>query len=58
MKITNYEIILGSNSPRRAKILSEMGLSFKTRTSGENEEEIYPLHIHGKDVSYQNKHLK
>ena len=27
MKITNYNLVLGSNSPRRKEILTEMGLS-------------------------------
>jgi len=37
MKITNYNLVLGSNSPRRKEILTEMGLSFYTRISDKNE---------------------
>ena len=37
MKITNYNLVLGSNSPRRKEILTEMGLSFYTRVSDKDE---------------------
>jgi len=49
MKITNYKIILGSNSPRRKDLLSEMGIDFKVITS--DKEETYPKHLKGKEVS-------
>ncbi|MEJ6749613.1 MAG: Maf family nucleotide pyrophosphatase [Flavobacteriales bacterium] len=49
MKITNYNIILGSNSARRQELLSEMGFQFKVKVS--NKEEIYPNKLKGKEVS-------
>ena len=49
MKITNYKIILGSNSPRRKELLSKMGIDFKVITS--DKEETYPKHLKGKEVS-------
>ena len=49
MNITNYKIILGSNSPRRQELLSEMGFQFELRVS--NKEEVYPNKLIGKEVS-------
>ncbi len=49
MKITNYNIILGSNSPRRKEILSQIGFEFEVRIS--EEEELYPKRLKGKEVS-------
>ena len=49
MNITNYSIVLGSNSPRRRKILLEMGFDFTIISS--NEEEKYPQNLIGYEVS-------
>ena len=49
MNITNYNLVLGSNSPRRKKILTEMGLSFEIRIS--DKEENFPEKLEGKKVS-------
>ena len=49
MKTTNYNIILGSNSPRRKELLSEMGFQFKVKVS--DKEEVYPNKLKGKEVS-------
>ena len=49
MKITNYNLVLGSNSPRRKEILTEMGLSFDTRVSGGKEN--FSKELEGKEVS-------
>ena len=49
MKITNYNLVLGSNSPRRKEILTEMGLSFYTRIS--DKEEKFSEELKGKEVS-------
>ena len=49
MKITNYNLVLGSNSPRRKEILTEMGLSFEIRIS--DKEENFPEKLEGKEVS-------
>lgn len=49
MKITNYNLVLGSNSPRRKKILTEMGLSFEIRVS--EKEEKFSESLKGKEVS-------
>lgn len=39
-KLKNYEIILGSASPRRKELLSEMGISFRVEVR--SGEEIFP----------------
>ena len=49
MKITNYNLVLGSNSPRRKEILTEMGLSFYTRISDKDEK--FSEELKGKEVS-------
>ena len=49
MKITNYNIILGSNSPRRREILSQMGIDFEVRVS--DKEELYPENLKKEEVS-------
>jgi septum formation protein len=49
MKITNYNIILGSNSPRRREILSQMGIEFEVRVS--DKEELYPENLKKEEVS-------
>jgi len=49
MKITNYNLVLGSNSPRRKEILTEMGFQFEVRVS--NKEEVFLDNLKGKEVS-------
>lgn len=49
MKITNHKIILGSNSPRRQKILSDLGIPFEIRIS--KQQETYPLHFSRTNIS-------
>ena len=49
MKITKYNIVLGSNSPRRRDILTQMGIKFEVRVC--EEEEKYPVNLKGKEVS-------
>ncbi len=49
MKISKYNIVLGSNSPRRRDILTQMGIKFEVRVC--EEEEIYPENLKGKEVS-------
>ena len=49
MKITNYKIVLGSSSPRRRDILTQMGFDFDVRVS--DKEEKYPKHLKDKEVS-------
>lgn len=49
MKLTKYNIVLGSNSPRRKDILTQMGFDFKVITS--DKEEIFPANLREKEVS-------
>ena len=49
MKITKFNIILGSSSPRRRDILTQMGIKFEVRVC--EEEEKYPENLKGKEVS-------
>ncbi len=49
MKITKFKIILGSSSPRRRDILTQMGINFDVRVC--DEEEKYPKNLKGKEVS-------
>jgi len=49
MKITNYNIVLGSNSPRRKEILTQMGFKFEVRVS--DKEELFSDTLKGKEVS-------
>ena len=48
-KLKNYEIILGSASPRRKELLSEMGLSFKVEVR--SGEEIFPETLDANEVA-------
>ena len=61
MKITNYNLVLGSNSPRRKEILTEMGLSFYTRVSDKEEkfsEKSSPTYLdkYGNRITLQEIH--
>ena len=57
MKITKFKIILGSSSPRRRDILTQMGINFDVRVC--DEEEKYPKNLKGKEVSeYLNSKAK
>ena len=49
MKITKYKIVLGSSSPRRREVLTQMGIKFDVRVS--EKEEKYPKHLKDKEVS-------
>ena len=49
MKISKYNIVLGSNSPRRRDILTQMGIKFEVKVC--EEEEKYPENLKGKEVS-------
>ena len=49
MKITDYNIILGSSSPRRSEILSQMGIKFNIIKSDTNED--YHKDLHNEKVS-------
>ena len=48
-KLKDYELILGSGSPRRKKFLEEMGLDFEVRPK--SEEEIYPDELQGEEIA-------
>ena len=49
MKKFRYNIILGSNSPRRKEILTAMGINFIVRSS--NIDESYPNYLREKEIS-------
>ena len=49
MKIKNQKIILGSSSPRRSEILSNMGIKFEVIKSDTSEK--YPQHLKDKEIS-------
>ncbi len=49
MRLTKYNVILGSNSPRRKKILEEIGISFTSKSC--KKEERYPEHLLEKNIS-------
>ena len=49
MNLTKHNIVLGSNSPRRKEILSQMGFDFKVIIS--DKEEKYPTNLKEKEVS-------
>lgn len=49
MNLTKYNIILGSNSPRRKDLLSKIGFDFKIIIC--DKEEIFPKHLKEKEVS-------
>ncbi len=48
-KLENYSLVLGSGSPRRRQLLSEMGLTFTQRLRP--IEESYPNNLYGKVIS-------
>lgn len=47
--LNNYEIVLGSNSPRRKQYLSDLGLVFSVRAS--DIEEIYPPELQREQIT-------
>lgn len=47
-KINKFNIILASSSPRRQKLLKDLGLEFEVQTR--EVEEVYPHHLKGKDI--------
>jgi len=48
-KLKNYNIILGSSSPRRQQFLKDLGLKFVVKPI--NVEEIYPKYLHGNEIT-------
>ena len=48
-KLKHYNIILGSKSPRRKKLLSELGIDFSIKTT--QKKESYPKKLKGKDIA-------
>ncbi len=49
MNLDNHKLILGSKSPRRQMILSEVGIDFDVKVI--NVEENYPDYLHAMDVA-------
>ncbi len=47
--LSNYKIILASNSPRRRELLSGLGISFTVRTL-QGIDESYPSDLKGEDI--------
>ena len=47
--LTKYNIILGSSSPRRKKLLSDLGVTFTIKTT--NKEEKYPTILKEEDIA-------
>lgn len=48
-KLNNYNIILGSASPRRKKLLNDLGINFSIKTT--QEEEHYPVCLDGPEIA-------
>lgn len=48
-RISNYDIILASNSPRRQQFLKDIGLDFRIKTH--SVEEIYPEELKAAEIS-------
>jgi len=48
-KLQNYKITLGSGSPRRKELLTDLGLRFQVKKS--NVEETFPKHLSGSEIS-------
>ena len=48
-KLNNYNIILGSASPRRKKLLNDLGINFSIKTT--QEEEHYPACLDGPEIA-------
>lgn len=48
-KLENYKIILGSASPRRKKILTDLGIKFTIQISKEQED--YPKHLNENEIA-------
>ena len=47
-KLKKYNIFLGSSSPRRKQLLSDLGLSFKVIKT--NKKEIYPKYLTNEEI--------
>ena len=48
-KLKNYNIILGSGSPRRQQFLKELNLKFTVKPI--DVEEVYPKYLHGNEIT-------
>ena len=48
-KLNNYNIILGSASPRRKKLLNDLGINFSIKIT--QEEEHYPVSLDGPEIA-------
>ena len=48
-KLSKYNIILGSASPRRKKLLEELGIKFSIKTT--RKEEIFPDNLEKKEIA-------
>ncbi len=55
-KINKYSIILASSSPRRQSLLRDLGLGFEVKTKA--VEEVYPVHLKGKQIALYLAELK
>lgn len=47
--LSNYQILLASNSPRRLELLSGLGIQFQV-TAIPNVDESYPAHLKGEEI--------
>ncbi len=50
------KLVLASRSPRRQKLLKDLGISFEVRT--QNADEVYPTHLQGKEIAEYLARLK
>lgn len=55
-KLKNYKIILASHSPRRKKLLEDLGLSFETLPL--EVDESYPAHLNAEEIALYLSQLK
>lgn len=55
-KLENYNIILGSGSPRRKELLKSLGLEFTIKTKDIVED--YPKYLHGSEITNYIAELK
>lgn len=49
-KLNNYEVVLGSSSPRRRELLEQLGIEFRVDTSFNQNEEAYPTNIECNEI--------